>query len=294
LPSQILNVDLMNKSYSILVNSTDSYEDCWFPFFKLFDKYWDDKDIKIFLNTENKDYNYPGLSITSTKIGSGKKGRSYTWSESLLLALDKIETPLVLFVLDDLFFDDYVDTKTINQLAEKMIKNEYSVIYLTDQSTDGPFAVKGELLWELDQKANHRISALIALWKKESLKKYLRKHENPWQFEIYGTKRACYFKDTFFTLNQDIYNIDSKKVISHCYPTGIKRGRWIKEAVVDLFNMNDISIDFKKRGFYKDPFFEEKCKKPLSVNNLKSKFLSEGELCLLKLKHINANGKKIL
>lgn len=54
--------------YSIIVNTCDSYSDCWEPFFKLFSVFWKDCKGKIFLNTEYKDYSFPGLDITPTKV----------------------------------------------------------------------------------------------------------------------------------------------------------------------------------------------------------------------------------
>ncbi len=285
----------MNKKYSVLVNSTDTYEDCWLPFFKLFNKYWKEKDVKVFLNTEEKAFKYSGLNIISTKIGYKKDNKRFSWSESLIIALDKIDTPIVLLILDDLFLDAEVDTKMIDYLARLMIKNNYSTIYFTDQSTNGPFADQGELLWELDQKADYRVSALIALWDKERLKTYLRKHENPWQFEIYGTKRAHYIKDSFYTLNQDIYNINSKKVISHCNPTGITRGKWNKEAVIELFKNNDIKIDFNKRGFYTEEkrTLKQKIMNRLNIKRLILELRSIAEIQYLIIRNMVLNKNKI-
>ena len=54
--------------YSIIVNTCDSYSDCWDPFFKLFSVFWKDCKGKIFLNTEYKDYSFPGLDIIPTKV----------------------------------------------------------------------------------------------------------------------------------------------------------------------------------------------------------------------------------
>ena len=39
----------------------DSYEDRWYPFFKLLTTYWPQCNYDILLNTETKDFDYPGL-----------------------------------------------------------------------------------------------------------------------------------------------------------------------------------------------------------------------------------------
>jgi len=41
---------------TVLVNSTDTFSDCWPPFFQLFKRYWPECPCPIILNTETKDY----------------------------------------------------------------------------------------------------------------------------------------------------------------------------------------------------------------------------------------------
>lgn len=53
--------------YSILINTCDKFEDCWNPFFKLWSIFWKDCKGHIFLNTEYKDFSYPGLNIKAVK-----------------------------------------------------------------------------------------------------------------------------------------------------------------------------------------------------------------------------------
>ena len=58
---------MTHSNFSILVNTTDSFSDCWNPFFKLFKKYWPNYGGKIYLNTEIKDFKYEGLNIICIK-----------------------------------------------------------------------------------------------------------------------------------------------------------------------------------------------------------------------------------
>ena len=45
--------------YTVFVNSTDTFEDAWAPFFHLLGDYWPEVD-KVVLNTETKDFSFPG------------------------------------------------------------------------------------------------------------------------------------------------------------------------------------------------------------------------------------------
>ena len=110
-----------NKLYSIIVNSSDGFEDCWIPFFTLFKKYWPDNESPVFLNSEFKNYEHPGLNIKSTKVHEGVTDRKLTWSECLIKALQQVETPLVIYLQEDYFIESKVNQAKIQELAYKMI-----------------------------------------------------------------------------------------------------------------------------------------------------------------------------
>ena len=46
------------RDYTIFVNSTDSFEDTWVPFFHLLSDYWP-QTRPVILNTERKTFTHP-------------------------------------------------------------------------------------------------------------------------------------------------------------------------------------------------------------------------------------------
>ncbi len=42
------------EQLTVFINTSDNFEDCWDPFFKLFRLYWPDCPYKIVLNTEKR------------------------------------------------------------------------------------------------------------------------------------------------------------------------------------------------------------------------------------------------
>lgn len=56
---------LKKEDVTFLVNTCDSYKDCWELFFCLFKKYWPENDCRIILNTESESFTYDGLNIES-------------------------------------------------------------------------------------------------------------------------------------------------------------------------------------------------------------------------------------
>ena len=76
--------------------------------------------------------------------------------------------------------------------------------------------------------------------------KFIRKHENPWQFESWGSIRARRFSDKIFHLEKD-----TKRVF--IYPDGgiIADERWFGEIAIETLKREGYNdIDFSKRAIY--------------------------------------------
>lgn len=238
-----------DKPYSIFVNSSDGFEDCWHPFFKLFNTYWPDCTAEIFLNTETKQWRYPGLAIECTRVQSN--GHRSTWSECFAEGLRQVRTPLVLYMHEDFFIERPVDGALIEDLATCMHTDEtIKHIGLTHFGSVGPFtSTTDPRLWKISQRSPYRISAQAGLWRVDTLLSYLRPEENAWMFELFGTRRARRREETFLTLSRELYSPANHPVMLYTH-TGIIKGQW-HQGMPKLFRDHDISIDFTKRGFYK-------------------------------------------
>lgn len=238
----------MTQPYSILVNSSDGYEDCWGPFFHLLKKYWPKCDAQIYLNTERKCWKSNDLEgLICTQI-ERMQGRRLTWSECLLEGLKTIETPLVLYFQEDYFIHQTVDKERISLASDYMLKHpEVGHIALTKHCSYGPYEPHSESwLQTIRQKARYRISTQAALWRVDTLRSYLLPEENGWMFEILGTWRAHKRPDFFLCAKWD--EGAGGPVIDYLH-TGIIKGKWLSE-IEPVFEKNHITVDFQKRGFY--------------------------------------------
>jgi len=238
----------MDNSYSVFVNTTDRFEDCWEPFFKLFSVYWPDFNGKIYLNTEYKEFKYPGLNIISvqncTKNGDADM---VTWSECLFRGLNSIDTDIVLYMQEDYFFNGKVKNEIVQQHVDLLKIDNIDCIHLTNASGGAPYLdTEYAFLKEVGKTAKYRISCQAALWNKATLVSYIRKHESPWQFEKFATKRARLMNHRFLAMADSFYG---GNLIMPYVLTGIIQGQW-KEEVVQLFEDYNITIDFLKRGFH--------------------------------------------
>lgn len=239
-----------NASYSLLVNTSDTFEDCWPPFFTLLAKYWPDLDAQVLLNTEKKVWATDVIDIKCLQVQDNSKTR-LPWSDCLIRALDLIETPLVLYLQEDYFINKQVRHQLIEKSVQYMIENpNIEHIGLTKHGSHPPYKnYNPNWLLEIRQNARYRISTQAGLWRVDALKSYLREGENGWMFEIYGTWRARKRNGTFLCTQFD--DNSGGPAIDYLH-TGIIKGKWLPE-IRETFRENNIVVDFSKRGFYKEP-----------------------------------------
>ncbi|MEJ5994843.1 hypothetical protein WG904_10485 [Pedobacter sp. Du54] len=233
---------------TLLVNSSDNFEDCWDPFFKLYTEYWSSANLPIVLNTEFKtDYTYGHLPIRCSAANARNPDRRLTWSECLINALHKIDTDLVLYMQEDYFLEKEVCAELVNDMVNTMLADKsIKYIGLTHLGNFPPFGA-----WDGDRRlqkvlnTRYRVSTQAGIWRKETLLSYLKPEENGWMFEIFGTQRAKRRDDLFLTVHR-------KHAPALLYThTGIIKGKW-HPAMPALFEAHKIEMDFTKRGIYKE------------------------------------------
>ncbi len=235
---------------TILVNSSDGFEDCWAPFFKLLYAHWPDCNYPVLLNTEEKDWSFPRRNSRASRVAANEQ-RRLSWSECLIRGIDQIKTPLLLYFQEDYFLDSPVCVNVIEDAIKLMLDNpEIGHIALTKQGSFGPFEpypVEG--FSQIRHDARYRISTQAGLWRPNVLRSYLDPKENGWMFEIFGTWRAQKRKDIF--LVADFGPEAGGPAINYVH-TGIIKGKW-HPLMPGLFAKHKINIDFTNRGFYNPP-----------------------------------------
>jgi len=281
----IKNISNMIK-YSILVNTCDKFEDCWNPFFKLFKLYWPDCSGTIYLNTEYKDYSYPGLNIIPIK-GCVKhnipRNQYATWSQCLKWALEEMDTEIVLYMQEDYFIKGEVNSSMFNHFLSLMsVHKEIPCIQLTHAGFDETSPSEIENLSYGNVNHYSYVSCQASLWRKTILQSLIREYESAWNFEWYGSQRAKYLNLKFLTVSHNFIETDKDEIIPYIM-TGVIGGKWYK-STVDLFAIHNIPMDFSIRGFH------DKHPKPL-MERMKNKWKfikikSIFEILILKMKHI--------
>ena len=242
----------LEEDVTLVVLSTDAFEDCWHPFFTLLSAYWPDRRPPILLDSETKNYEHPGLDLRCSRVLE-RTDSWPTWTESLLLGLEQVETPLVITMLDDFFVNGAVDVPLLERCTELMLKRGYPTIALTEHGLHRSVTPSDDpALLLVSQQARYRLTTSPSLWSVEALRSYAHPPENIWQFEILGSWRARRRPDPFFIVNPAALSNGKEGVIPYYQAeddTGIVKGAW-QPGIQELFQEHDIVVDYSRRGFF--------------------------------------------
>ena len=208
----------MNGDCTVLVTSCDAYRDVEAPFLKLFRKYWPDCPFELVVNGE-----------TSAVEGFDRmllSGKGKTWSQMLVEALDRIETPYVIMLMNDYFLESTVDTGLIlRRLSEAKEKDAINYRLCPDP----PRAVKNTA---------YSVSCKAGIWNREFLRDLAAKTKSAWEFERYGSYMfdEADPRPLLVTEKQEFPFLDV-----------VHKGYWEPWGVA-LLKREGIAYDFSRRG----------------------------------------------
>ena len=236
----------MNNECTLLLSSYDNGEDLWEGFFTALKFQWPEMDMPIVLNTETKSYSFPGFQIQSFHPCLNQ---DLTWAERMVATLKRIKTEYVLLFLEDYWLDKRVDDDFFRKTLEWMKSNKDVVNFSFYPCLPGENIQDNRFeRFELrPQKCEYKFNCQVGLWRTKELVHCFRRHEDPWEWELYGSIRAGRLKGKFYTFKQDAepvfsYGDNMKGCIVH-------RGKWVEDAVVPLAKQYGLNIDYSIRGF---------------------------------------------
>lgn len=235
---------LNNKDVTLLIMSSDNYEDCWQPFIKLKKKYWNDCPYDMYFCTETK--TVPFIKTIKTQGA---------WTKRYREALQQINSKYVITMLDDFFIREKVDQKRIDYILENF--DEDTIMY-NFEIVERPTLSSDKVGFDL-QKNNQNYLNIChsAFWDREKLLERLKDDEDAWTWEL---KKIDSPYKHYVNNSNKIINIgqDYGKLF------GIARGKWTIEAYRFL-KQEGFNIDFRKRGFFKGALGNRENKPMLSI-----------------------------
>lgn len=159
--------------------------------------------------------------------------------------------------MDDFFLRSKVDEEYI-VCCKKWMQEDKNIAVFSFANVNDTMNVPSEKYPDFEMRpqcGEYKINLQAGIWRRETLMKYIRKHETPWEIETIGSMRSFDSKDKFYVLKSNVKSpIDYGKKSGLTW--GIVRGKWILEDVKPLFEENDIHLDFGVRGELKNSDLE--------------------------------------
>lgn len=161
---------------AILVVSCDKYNDVWNIFFKTFKKYWPDCPYPIYLGTNKITYFCGGVNLINT-------GEDLSYSENLIMMMDKVEAEHLIIWVDDLMLTAPVNTQHIKDIVEYAIKSGIDFVKLLPNF---PYSYTEEKygIGRLPNGIKYQVSIGLSCVKKSFMKSIVaEKKKSAWDLE---------------------------------------------------------------------------------------------------------------
>jgi len=161
------------------------------------------------------------------------------WATNTKKAFKQIKASFILYLQDDYFLQNYVNTDYILKLLNYMQNNKKVGCIRLYPSPEPDRNFLNELeLGKIGKKAKYRVSLQASLWRRDIFDRLIVEGENGWEMEIKGSERSRSIDKLFLSVK--------KPVIYYHKDTAVVKGKWTYD-VVKFCKKQGIKLDFKKR-----------------------------------------------
>jgi hypothetical protein len=199
-------------------------------------KYWPDCPYPIYLVSNFKNFEAPGVSVL-------KMGEDTNWSQRLAEALSRLDTTYIMYFQEDYWITHPVDTARVRDYVGHMDRTGLNYVRLLAAPPPTRDFPGDSRLGVIARDGDYRTSAQIALWRRDVLGELLVPGESVWEFEIKGTARSRRYGDTFVSVKP--HHGDPYYWGMYYVCTAINAGRWARAAKVYARD-EGLSVDFSR------------------------------------------------
>lgn len=244
------------EDVTILVSSCDKYAPLWNPFFTSLFKNWpsllaENQNVPILLIANTKSYD-------NARISHVHIPQEISWSDNMLIALNKVKTKYVLVMLDDYWVVNPVQEQRITEIVQTMQVENIAMAQLAYNNTKFHYGTQHPASPDIiytNQYAEYKASLQAAIWDVKALKFLIKPGENPWDFELAGTKRSHGYPAKFINIanNYPIQYLNASRqgyieqfAVDYALQNGIKFERG-NLPIIDKYKFNVTYAGIKKR-----------------------------------------------
>jgi hypothetical protein len=215
-------------SQAVVILSNDTSRDLWDPFVRNFKKEWPDCPFPVYFVTNLETFQPEGF--INIKTGPRLNWTS-DWASSYRVALNQIIEEHLLVLLDD-FLIRNPDENLIKLAFHEMTISDLDCIHLkNDPRLKIP---EGKVIGHYPNDYPYQ-AHLAAFWRKKTLLLLLADGENPWDFEVQGSKRLGRIGSSA-ALHRDCFN----------YIGLVEKGEWVRN-IGKLIKTYSLNLDLDAR-----------------------------------------------
>lgn len=219
-------VNAMNHSLALIVTSCDKYSDMWYIMFDMLFKHWPDCPYQVYLISNRKKFDHPRVTTLLS-------GDDTDWSSSIRRAIAPLAHDYYMFLMDDAFINQGVDTNWISNTFEWGVNKNFSFMRMRPNPPPARWD-HGEY-GTINAEDAYRVSIFSTIWKASVFNEILTDGESAWEFETCGTLRSKHY-DGFYAANFSPFP---------CIH-GVERGVWIRPSARMIESLG-YKIDYEKR-----------------------------------------------
>lgn len=213
------------NAVAFMVVSCDKYSDLWDPFFHCLRKYWPDCPYSVYLLTNHKSYDAPGVTVLNI-------GDDQSYSDNLRTGISQISEPWLIMFVEDAFIGERVDTRRFQSIIADAQSIPVGYLKITP---DLPLSYEyepGREIGPIPKGVRYRSAVGMALYKVETLEKLLTPGASAWDLDTSTISNEM--DEPFYALTSQAARRPLMKWVH-----GVIKGRWTWEAIPFL----------KKEGF---------------------------------------------
>ena len=214
---------MKNKDCTVLVCSCDKYNDVEKPFVALWRKFWPDCPFETVL-----------LSETLATEGFDRAiltGHGKTWCEMLGEALEQIDSPYVLMLMNDYLLSEPVNTERF-LLRLNEAKRYDSASLRLNPLPPGENIVDGSDLLEMPKNTAYCVTCQASIWNREFLLGLAHRNKSAWEFERYGS----------FMVGNEPRPLLVTQTKEFPFVDAVHKGYWEKFGL-EVCRVNNINLD---------------------------------------------------
>tara|TARA_R110000824_G_scaffold104379_3_gene247820 strand:- start:567 stop:1433 length:867 start_codon:yes stop_codon:yes gene_type:complete len=177
------------------------------PYTYLFNRYWGYTYSVVVLGYKEPDHELPP-NFKFVSMGESQEGGANGWSSYLYNYFNSIEDDHVILTLEDFLPAAPPNLKVLESIVAHM-KNNDSVgrfdltwdLFTNCTHTPYPSLNEDISLCEIPKKVEYRVSCQPAIWKRSFLLNILKGTNNPWNFEMHGSKLSDKYSESILSID---------------------------------------------------------------------------------------------